>query len=134
MISKFKERITVSLLKSNIEMLEFESSCNNQTKSEFIDTLITNYTNEYLFERVAEINIIKKLKKLGFTCTHLIYMKIDQDKIMIKTNAYYENNMVSIIAESTFDFNVKILKSIKISEMYTLEDWIWLGKLAEEIY
>lgn len=116
MISKFKERITVSLLKSNIEMLEFESSCNNQTKSEFIDTLITNYTNEYLFERVAEINIIKKLKKLGFTCTHLIYMKIDYDKIMIKTNAYYENNMVSIIAESTFDFNVKILKSIKISE------------------
>ena len=134
MISKFKERITVSLLKSNIEMLEFESSCNNQTKSEFIDTLITNYTNEYLFERVAEINIIKKLKKLGFTCTHLIYMKIDHDKIMIKTNAYYENNMVSIIAESTFDFNVKILKSIKISEMHKLEDWIWLGKLAEEIY
>ena len=122
MISKFKERITVSLLKSNIEMLEFESSCNNQTKSEFIDTLITNYTNEYLFERVAEINIIKKLKKLGFTCAHLIYMKIDHDKIMIKTNAYYENNMVSIIAESTFDFNVKILKSIKISEMYKLED------------
>lgn len=122
MISKFKERITVSLLKSNIEMLEFESSCNNQTKSEFIDTLITNYTNEYLFERVAEINIIKKLKKLGFNCTHLIYMKIDHDKIMIKTNAYYENNMVSIIAESTFDFNVKILKSIKISEMYKLED------------
>ena len=119
MISKFKERITVSLLKSNIEMLEFESSCNNQTKSEFIDTLITNYTNEYLFERVAEINIIKKLADVGFYCAYvLLNVNIDHDKIIVKTNGYYDgsNDIVSIIAESTFDFKVTILQSIKRTE------------------
>ena len=133
MISKFKDRLTVSLLRTNIGIVEFESECNNQTKSEFIDNLITNYANDYLFKRVVEINIMEKLNELGFNCSSL-NMKIDHDKIMVKTNCYYNNNMVSIIAESTFDFKVKILKSIKRAEIYTLEDWIWLGKLAEEIY
>lgn len=113
MISKYKERITVSLNKTNIAILEYESEGNNQTKSEFIDSLITDYANNYLFKRVVEINIMEKLKELGFNCTCSLNMKIDQDKIMIKTNCYYDNNMVSIIAESTFDFKVKILKSIK---------------------
>lgn len=116
MISKFKDRITVSLLKANIEAVEFESECNNQTKSEFIDSLITDYINDYLFKRVVEINIMEKLKELGFKCTHLLNIKIDHDKIMIKTNGYYDNNIVSIIAESTFDFNVKILQSFKRTE------------------
>ena len=113
MISKYKERITVSLNKINIAILEYESEGNNQTKSEFIDSLITDYANNYLFKRVVEINIMEKLKELGFNCIRSLNMKIDQDKIMIKTNCYYDNNMVSIIAESTFDFKVKILKSIK---------------------
>jgi len=116
MISKSKERITLSLLKTNIESVEFESECNNQTKSEFIDILITDYMNDYLFKRVVEINIMEKLKELGFNCTHLLNIKIDHDKIMIKTNGYYNNNIVSIIAESTFDFNIKILQSIKRTE------------------
>ena len=116
MISKSKERITVSLLKTNIEAVEFESECNNQTKSEFIDSLIIDYMNDYLFKRVVEINIMEKLKELGFNCTHLLNIKIDHDKIMIKTNGYYNNNIVSIIAESTFDFNIKILQSIKRTE------------------
>ena len=72
MISKSKERITVSLLKTNIEAVEFESECNNQTKSEFIDSLIIDYMNDYLFKRVVEMNIMEKLKELGFTCTHLL--------------------------------------------------------------
>nr|DAM07148.1 MAG TPA: transcriptional repressor [Caudoviricetes sp.] len=122
MISKYKERITVSLNKTNIAILEYESEGNNQTKSEFIDSLITDYANNYLFKRVVEINIMEKLKELGFNCTRSLNMKIDHDKIMIKTNCYYNNNMVSIIAESTFDFKVKILKSIKRAEIYTLED------------
>lgn len=131
MISKSKERITVSLNKTNIAILEYESSCGNQTKSQFIDSLITDYTNNYSFKRVAEINIVQKLKELGFDCISSLKMKIDHDKIMVKTTGYYGNNMVSIIAESTFDFKVKILKSIKRAEMHTLEDWIWLGKLVE---
>lgn len=116
MISKFKDRLTVSLLRTNIGIVEFESECNNQTKSEFIDNLITNYANDYLFKRVVEINIIKKLKNLDFTCEYDLNMKIDYDKITIATTGYYDSkphNMVSIIAESTFDFNVKILQSIK---------------------
>lgn len=116
MISKLKDRLTVSLLRTNIGVVEFESECNNQTKSEFIDNLITNYANDYLFKRVVEINIIKKLKNLGFTCEYDLNMKIDYDKITIATTGYYDSkpcNMVSIIAESTFDFNVKILQSIK---------------------
>lgn len=116
MISKSKERITVSLLKANIEAVEFESECNNQTKSEFIDSLITDYMNDYLFKRVVELNIIEKLKELCFNCTCLLYMKIEYDKIMIKTTGYHDNNIVSIIAESTFDFNVKILQLIKRTE------------------
>ena len=116
MISKLKDRLTVSLLRTNIGIVEFESECNNQTKSEFIDNLITNYANDYLFKRVVEINIIKKLKNLDFTCEYDLNMKIDYDKITIATTGYYGSkprNMVSIIAESTFDFNVKILQSIK---------------------
>ena len=116
MISKLKDRLTVSLLRTNIGIVEFESECNNQTKSEFIDNLITNYANDYLFKRVVEINIIKKLKNLGFTCEYDLNMKIDYDKITIATTGYYDSkprNMVSIIAESTFDFSVKILQSIK---------------------
>lgn len=131
MISQYKERITVSLKKTNIAILDYESSCNNQTKSQFIDSLITDYANNYMFKRVAEINIVQKLKELGFDCIASLKMKIDHDKIMIKSTGYYGNNMVSIIAESTFDFKVKILKSIRRSEIYTLEDWIWLGKLVE---
>lgn len=122
MISKHKERITVSLNKTNIAILEYESSCNNKTKSQFIDSLITDYANNYMFKRVAEINIVQKLKELGFDCIPSLKMKIDHDKIMVKTTGYYGNNMVSIIAESTFDFKVKILKSIKRAEMHTLED------------
>lgn len=133
MISKYKERITVTLNKRNIEIVQYESEVNNQTKSEYIDSLITDCANDYTFKRVVEINIMEKLNELGFNCSSL-NMKIEHDKIMIKTNCYYNNNMVSIIAESTFDFKVKILKSIKRAEIYTLEDWIWLGKLAEEIY
>ena len=131
MISKSKERITVSLNKTNIAILEYESSCDNKTKSQFIDSLITDYANNYSFKRVAEINIVQKLKELGFDCIPSLKMKIDHDKIMVKTTGYYGNKMVSIIAESTFDFKVKILKSIKRAEMHTLEDWIWLGKLVE---
>lgn len=134
MISKYKDRLTVSLLRTNIRIIEFECKCNNQTKSQFIDSLITNYANDDIFKRIIEINIIKKLVDLGFGCTRLLDMKIDHDKIMIKTNAYYDNNMVSIEAESTFNFNITILTSIKRAEIYTLENWIWLGKLAEEIY
>lgn len=122
MISKSKERITVSLNKTNIAILEYESSCGNQTKSQFIDSLITDYANNYSFKRVAEINIVQKLKELGFDSISSLKMKIDHDKIMLKTTCYYGNKMVSIIAESTFDFKVKILKSIKRAEMYTLED------------
>lgn len=122
MISKSKERITVSLNKTNIAILEYESSCGNQTKSQFIDSLITDYANNYSFKRVSEINIVQKLKELGFDCISSLKMKIDHDKIMVKTTGYYGNNMVSIIAESTFDFKVKILKSIKRAEMHTLED------------
>lgn len=121
MISKYKERITFSLNKTNIAILQYESEYNNQTKSEFIDSLITDYANNYLFKRVVEINIMEKLNELGFNCSAL-NMKIEHDKIMIKTNCYCNNNMVSIIAESTFDFKVKILKSIKRAEIYTLED------------
>lgn len=116
MISKFKERITISLLKTNIGVVEFESDCNNQTKSEFIDNLITNYANDYRFKRVVEINIIKSLKNLGFICEYDLNSKIDYDKITITTSGYYDSdpcNMISIIAESTFDFNIKILRSIK---------------------
>lgn len=119
MISKYKERVTVSLLKKNVEILDFESGCNNQTKSEFIDTLITNYANDYMFKRIAEINIIKKLADLGFNCAYvLLNVNIDHDKIIVKTNGYYNgsNDIVSIIAESTFDFKVKILQSIKRTE------------------
>lgn len=119
MISKFKDRITVSLLRTNIGVVEFESDCNNQTKSEFIDSLITNYANDYLFKRIVEINIIKSLKNLGFTCEYELNTKIDHDKITIATTGYYDSEpykMVSIIAESTFDFNVKILESIKRTE------------------
>lgn len=119
MISKYKERVTVSLLKKNIEIVDFESGCNNQTKSEFIDTLITNYANDYMFKRIAEINIIKKLADLGFNCAYvLLNVNIDHDKIIVKTNGYYNgsNDIVSIIAESTFDFKVKILQSIKRTE------------------
>ncbi len=122
MISKFKDRVAVSLLRTNIEIMEFECKCNNQTKSQFIDSLITNYANDYMFKRIIEINIIKKLADLGFSCTCLLDMKIDHDKIMIKTNGYYDNNMVSIVAESTFNFNITILKSIKRAEIYTLGD------------
>jgi hypothetical protein len=119
MISKYKERVTVSLLKTNIKILDFESGCNNQTKSEFIDTLITNYANDYMFKRIAEINIIKKLADLGFNCAYvLLNVNIDHDTIIVKTNGYYNgsNDIVSIIAESTFDFKVKILQSIKRTE------------------
>lgn len=119
MISKYKERVTVSLLKTNIEILDFESGCHNQTKSEFIDNLITNYANDYMFKRIAEINIIKKLADLGFNCAYvLLNVNIDHDKIIVKTNGYYNgsNDIVSIIAESTFDFKVKILQSIKRTE------------------
>jgi hypothetical protein len=112
MISKYKERITVSLSKTNIAILQYESEVNNQTKSEYIDSLITDCANDYMFKRVVEINIIVKLNELGFYCSSL-NMKIDHNNIIIKTNCYYNNNMVSIIAESTFDFKVKILKSIK---------------------
>lgn len=121
MISKYKERITVSLNKTNIEILQYESEVNNQTKSEYIDSLITDCVNDYTFKRVVEINIMEKLNELGFNCSSL-NMKIDHDNIMVKTNCYYNNNIVSIIAESTFDFKVKILKSIKRAEIYTLED------------
>lgn len=116
MISKSKERITISLLKTNIKKLDFESCCCNQTKSEFIDNLISNYATDYIFKRIVEINIMKKLAELGFNCTYvLLNVNIDNNVITIKTNGYYngENNMCSIIAESTFNFNVKILKSIK---------------------
>lgn len=116
MISKFKDRVTVSLLRTNIGVMEFECERNNQTKSQFIDSLITNYANDYIFKRIVEINIIKKLSDLGFICSYvLLKVNIDHDKITIKTNGYYNgsDDMVSIIAESTFDFNVKILESIK---------------------
>lgn len=119
MISKSKERITVSLLKTNIEILDFESGCNNKTKSEVIDTLITNYANDYMFKRIVEINIIKKLADLGFNCAYvLLNVNIDHDTIIVKTNGYYNgsNDIVSIIAESTFDFKVKIIQSIKRTE------------------
>lgn len=122
MISKSKDRLTVSLLKTNIRIIEFECKCNNQTKSQFIDSLITNYANDDIFKRIIEINIIKKLVDLGFSCTRLLDMKIDHDKIMIKTNAYYDNNMISIEAESTFNFNITILTPIKRAEIYTLEN------------
>lgn len=122
MISKFRDRLTVSLLKTNIRIIEFECKCNNQTKSQFIDSLITNYANDDIFKRIIEINIIKKLVDLGFICTRLLDMKIDHDKIMIKTNAYYDNNTVSIEAEATFNFNITILKPIKRAEIYALEN------------
>lgn len=82
MVSKNKDRITVSLLKENIKYLDFEGKETNKTKSEIIDKIIENHLNDCYYSNFLKGIIVEKIKKqYNFKCYTIEISDISEDNI-----------------------------------------------------
>lgn len=114
MISNQKERITVSISKSNATVVERECYKYNKTKSNFIDYLIEKYDNDFFFRNIVVYNIGEKLRDNGFGLTKLGNFKFSQDELSVLCfGSYFGNNKEDILRVTVlYDFTIKSMEEL----------------------
>lgn len=114
MISNQKERITVSISKSNAAIAERECCKYNKTKSKFIDYLIEKYDNDFFFRNIVVYNVGEKLRENGFRLTKLGNFKFSQDELSVLCFGFYFGNNKEDILRVTllYDFTIKSMEEI----------------------
>lgn len=114
MISDQKERITVSISKSNAAIVERECYKYNKTKSNFIDYLIEKYDNDFFFRNIVVYNIGEKLRDNGFRLTKLGNFKFSQDDLSILCfGSYFGDSKEDILRVTLlYDFTIKSMEEI----------------------
>ena len=110
MISDQKERITVSISKSNASVVERECYKYNKTKSNFIDYLIEKYDNDFFFRNIVVYNIGEKLRDKGFKLRKVGDFRFSTDEISVLC---FGNNKEDILRVTLlYDFTIKSMEEI----------------------
>lgn len=114
MISDQKERITVSISKSNAAIVERECYKYSKTKSNFIDYLIEKYDNDFFFRNIVLYNIGEKLRDNGFRLTKLGNFKFSQDDLSVLCfGSYFGGNKEYVLRVTLlYDFTIKSMEEI----------------------
>lgn len=113
MISKQKERLTVSLSKSNIAIIEQASIKYNKTKSNFLDFLIEKYDNDFFFRNIVVFNIGEKLREYNVKLKRAGNFRFSKDEFsVICYGSYKENDNLILRVTLYYDFTMKFMEEV----------------------
>lgn len=113
MISNQKERLTVSLSKSNIAIIEQACIKYDRTKSNFIDYLIEKYDNDFFFRNIVVFNIGEKLREYNVKLKKVGNFRFSKDELsVICYGSYKENDNMILRVTIYYDFTIKSMEEI----------------------